>query len=143
VLLRPSGTEPVLRVMVEGEPREAIESASEQHRRRREASGALKRPFHVVVALGLTQTLAWGTTYYLPAILANNMATELGIATPWIFTAFSAGLLLSAFLGPASGRLIDVHGGRRVLPASNLLIAAAWCCWVSRREWSRYSPRGW
>jgi len=29
VLLRPSGTEPVLRVMVEGEPRETIESAAE------------------------------------------------------------------------------------------------------------------
>ena len=29
VLLRPSGTEPVLRVMVEGEPREAIQSAAE------------------------------------------------------------------------------------------------------------------
>jgi len=28
VLLRPSGTEPVLRVMVEGEPRKAIESAA-------------------------------------------------------------------------------------------------------------------
>ena len=28
VLLRPSGTEPVLRVMVEGEPKEAIESAA-------------------------------------------------------------------------------------------------------------------
>jgi phosphoglucosamine mutase len=28
VLLRPSGTEPVLRVMVEGEPRTAIESAA-------------------------------------------------------------------------------------------------------------------
>jgi phosphoglucosamine mutase len=28
VLLRPSGTEPVLRVMVEGTPREAIESAA-------------------------------------------------------------------------------------------------------------------
>jgi phosphoglucosamine mutase len=30
ILLRPSGTEPVLRVMVEGEPREAIESAADQ-----------------------------------------------------------------------------------------------------------------
>jgi phosphoglucosamine mutase len=30
VLLRPSGTEPVLRVMVEGEPREAIESAAKR-----------------------------------------------------------------------------------------------------------------
>jgi phosphoglucosamine mutase len=28
VLLRPSGTEPVLRVMVEGEPRDTIESAA-------------------------------------------------------------------------------------------------------------------
>ena len=74
--------------------------------------------------MGTTQTLAWGTTYYLPAILADNMAADLGIATTWIFTAFSAGLLLSAFLGPAAGRLIDEHGGRRVLPASNLILAA-------------------
>jgi MFS family permease len=78
----------------------------------------------VVIGLGLAQTLAWGTTYYLPAILANNMAAELGIATAWIFTAFSAGLLLSAVFGPAAGRLIDLHGGRRVLPVSNLLFAA-------------------
>jgi len=77
-----------------------------------------------VTALGLAQTLAWGSTYYLPAILANAMAAELGIATAWIFTAFSAGLLVSAFLGPSAGRLIDVNGGRRVLPASNVLFAA-------------------
>ena len=77
-----------------------------------------------MIALGLAQTLAWGSTYYLPAILANAMAAELGLATAWIFTAFSAGLLLSAFLGPAAGRLIDLHGGRRVLPASNLVFAA-------------------
>jgi MFS family permease len=52
------------------------------------------------------------------------MAAELGIAMVWIFTAFSAGLLLSAFFGPAAGRLIDLHGGRRVLPVSNLVFAA-------------------
>ena len=77
-----------------------------------------------MTGLGLAQTLAWGSTYYLPAILANAMAAELGIATAWIFTAFSAGLLVSAFLGPTAGRLIDSHGGRRVLPVSNLVIAA-------------------
>ena len=52
------------------------------------------------------------------------MAAELGLATAWVFTAFSAGLLLSAFLGPTAGRLIDVHGGRRVLPGSSLVFAA-------------------
>jgi MFS family permease len=77
-----------------------------------------------VIGLGLAQTLAWGSTYYLPAILANAIAAELGLATAWIFTAFSAGLLLSAFLGPAAGRLIDVYGGRRVLPGSSLVFAA-------------------
>ena len=77
-----------------------------------------------MIGLGLAQTLAWGSTYYLPAILANAMAAELGLATAWIFTAFSAGLLVSAFLGPAAGRLIDLHGGRRVLPASNMVFAA-------------------
>jgi MFS family permease len=77
-----------------------------------------------VAGLGLAQTLAWGSTYYLPAILANSIAAELGLGTPWIFIAFSAGLLVAAFLGPTAGRLIDVHGGRRVLPASNLVMAA-------------------
>jgi MFS family permease len=52
------------------------------------------------------------------------MAAELGIGTAWIFTAFSAGLLVSAFFGPAAGRLIDTLGGHRVLPASNVVIAA-------------------
>jgi MFS family permease len=77
-----------------------------------------------VIALGLAQTLAWGSTYYLPAILANAMAAELDLATAWVFIAFSSGLLLSALLGPAAGRLIDLHGGRRVLPVSSVVFAA-------------------
>ena len=53
-----------------------------------------------MTALGLAQTLAWGSTYYLPAILANSIAAELGLGTPWIFIAFSAGLLVSHFSVP-------------------------------------------
>jgi MFS family permease len=52
------------------------------------------------------------------------MAAELGIASAWIFTAFSGGLLISAVAGPSAGRLIDLYGGRRVLPVSNLVFAA-------------------
>ncbi len=37
---------------------------------------------------------------------------------------FSAALLLSAAVGPWVGRLIDVHGGRAVLAASNIVLAA-------------------
>lgn len=40
-----------------------------------------------------------------------------------MFVGFSLGLLLSAFLGPVGGRLIDRFGGRRVLAGSNLVFA--------------------
>jgi hypothetical protein len=33
----------------------------------------------VVAALGTTQTLAWGSSYYLPAILAEPIAQGLGL----------------------------------------------------------------
>jgi MFS family permease len=81
--------------------------------------------FWVIARLGTAQTLAWASSYYLPAILANTMAADLGVTTPWVFIAFSCGLLIAGFCGPLSGRLIDLHGGHRVLPASNLLFAAA------------------
>ena len=60
----------------------------------------------IVVALGTTQTLAWASSYYLPAILADPIARELGISGTVVFAAFSAALLVSAFLGPAVGRVI-------------------------------------
>ncbi len=78
----------------------------------------------VVLALGTAQTLAWGSSYYLPAILAAPMAAEFAIPASWVFGAFSAALILSALLGPAVGRAIDMRGGRGVLAASNLVLAA-------------------
>lgn len=78
----------------------------------------------VVAALGTTQTLAWASSYYLPAILADDMAAAAGVSRTWVFGAFSASLLLSAFLGPVVGRAIDRHGGSALLVASNLVFAA-------------------
>ena len=62
----------------------------------------------VIARLGVAQTLAWGSTYYLPAILANPMAAELGISTAAVFLAFSLGLLVAGFLGPFAGRMIEI-----------------------------------
>jgi MFS family permease len=81
------------------------------------------KPFHVVAILGTAQTLAWGSTYYLPAVLANSIAAELGVGTAAVFVSFSVGLLLTAFLGPGAGRLIDLFGGKRVLACSSLVFA--------------------
>jgi predicted MFS family arabinose efflux permease len=84
----------------------------------------LTKQTSVVIALGSAQTLAWGSTYYLPAILAAPMARELGASTGLVFGAFSAALVVAAVLGPLAGRRIDVFGGRDVLALSSLVFAA-------------------
>ena len=78
----------------------------------------------VVAALGTAQTLAWASSYYLPAILADPIAEGTGVSRTVVFGIFSGSLLLSAFIGPAVGRAIDQHGGRGVLANSNLVLAA-------------------
>jgi MFS family permease len=78
----------------------------------------------VVAALGSAQTLAWGSSYYLPAILADPIAEGMGVSRAVVFGIFSGSLLLSAVLGPAVGRVIDKRGGRGVLALSNLVFAA-------------------
>jgi predicted MFS family arabinose efflux permease len=84
----------------------------------------IERQLPIIVALGTTQTLAWASSYYLPAILADPIGRDLGVSSNWIFAAFSASLVLSAVLGPKVGRQIDLVGGRQVLSISNLTLAA-------------------
>lgn len=81
------------------------------------------RTLPTVIVLGTTQTLAWASSYYLPAVLADPIARDLGISTQWFFGAFSASLLIAAFLGPRVGRRIDSVGGNGVLAMSNGVFA--------------------
>lgn len=76
-----------------------------------------------VARLGAAQTLAWASTYYLPAILAAPMARDLGTSVPTVFAAFSVALVVSALIGPRSGAAIDRLGGRPVLMTTSLVFA--------------------
>ena len=78
-----------------------------------------------VAAIGFGQMLAWGSSYYLAAILAPVMAKHFGLPTVAVFAMFSAALLVSAVLGPWAGQRVDRLGGRRVLQHSNVLFAIA------------------
>jgi MFS family permease len=88
-----------------------------------------------VAAIGLTQTLAWGSSYYLPAILADPIAAGLGVPKPLFFAFFSASLLLQAALGPSIGKAIDRQGGRGVLMLSNLVLGAG-LLWLASAQGS-------
>jgi predicted MFS family arabinose efflux permease len=93
----------------------------------------------VILLLGSTQTLGWASSFYLPAILADRIAEDLGISSTWFFAAFSAALIVSALVGPRAGRTVDAVGGREVLAASNLVLAAG----LAVLSWAQSQPMLW
>ena len=78
----------------------------------------------VVGALGTAQILAWGMSYYLIAVLAKPIDDATGWGLTWVVGGLSIGFLVSGVVSPRVGRLIDRFGGRPVLIASALLLAA-------------------
>jgi MFS family permease len=78
----------------------------------------------VISALGVTQILAWGSSYYLPTVLAKPIAETTGWSYAWVIGGFSLGLLVAGLAAIRIGRAIDHYGGRPVLAASAVLLAA-------------------
>ncbi len=74
-------------------------------------------------AIGITQTLAWATTYYVPATMAGPAASEFGLSRAVLIGGFTLGLLMSGLASPAIGRYIDRVGGRSVLIVAPMVTA--------------------
>jgi len=77
----------------------------------------------VITALGITQILAWGTSFYFPAVFAEPIVRDTGWSLGWVVAGTSIGLLVAGLISPQVGRIIDGHGGRPVLFASSLFYA--------------------
>lgn len=80
-------------------------------------------PRLIVPVLGITQILAWGSSYYLTAVLAKPVAEDTGWSLSWIVGGLSLGLLIAGLVSPIVGRRIHRDGGRPVLAVSAVLIA--------------------
>ena len=78
----------------------------------------------VVTALGIGQIFAWGSSYYLPAVLAKPIADDTGWPLAWVVGGLSLGLLVAGLVSPWVGRTIARRGGRPVLAGSAVLLAA-------------------
>lgn len=78
----------------------------------------------LIVALGVTQIVSWGSIYYLFALLIGPLQQSLGAGRSEVVGAFSIALLASGIGAPLVGRLIDRHGGRAVMTAGSLAGAA-------------------
>ena len=73
--------------------------------------------------MGIGQILAWGSSYYLLAVLAGPIAQATGWSESWIIGALSLGLLTSGLASPRVGHFIERFGGRPVLASSAVLLA--------------------
>ena len=74
------------------------------------ATGSARRI--VIAALGVTQILAWGSSYYLLAVLGTPIAADTGWPLSIVVGGLSLGLLAGGLASPAIGRTIDAKGGR-------------------------------
>lgn len=77
-----------------------------------------------IFALAATQIAGWGSTYFLPTMLGEQMARDLGMQPSFAFAGVTLMLLAGAFVGPACGRYADRRGPRNLLVAGSALLAA-------------------
>ena len=82
------------------------------------------RRWPVISALGVVQIFTWGSSFYLPAVLAGPVAESTGWPLAGVVGGLSLGLLVAAFASPHVGAAIHRHGGRPVLALAALLLAA-------------------
>lgn len=86
----------------------------------------------IVVALGIAQIIGWGTTYYLPAILAPNFTAATGLPGRVVFGGITLMLFVAGLVSPVAGRLVGrdgvrpwMTGGSCAIALGLLLLAAA------------------
>ncbi|SDL42826.1 MFS transporter [Paracoccus chinensis] len=82
------------------------------------------RRWPVISALGIVQILAWGSSYYLMAVLAQPIVTDTGWPFAWVVAAISVALVCAGLASPLVGRWIARLGGRPVLAVGCTLLTA-------------------
>jgi MFS family permease len=75
----------------------------------------------LLVPLGLTQILSWGSLYYAFALMIVPLARATGAGHGTVVGAFSFALLVNGVASAPVGRWIDRHGGRWAMCGGSLL----------------------
>ena len=84
----------------------------------------------VSLALGVTQTIGYGSLYYAYGVLAPAMAADTGLSLTAVFGFFSMALLAGGFAAPWAGRAMDRFHPARVMALGSVISAAALTLWA-------------
>src|SRR5690606_11282039 len=76
-----------------------------------------------VLCLGLAQLISWGISYYLIGGFGEQITADLGWSRDLVYGGFSVALLVMGLTSPMAGRLIDRHGGRKIMIVGSALNA--------------------
>lgn len=85
--------------------------------------GGLGEP--VVLALGITQTIGYGTLYYAYGVMAPALARDFAVGLDGFFAVFTVGLLFGGLFAPFVGRALDRRGSRIVMTLGSLAASLA------------------
>ena len=90
----------------------------------RGVGGFVRHPAtHAILALGITQICAWGTSLYALGVLGKPIAADTGWSQSLVFGGLTVGLLVSSAVSPYVGRLIDRRGGQAVMSIGSIVMA--------------------
>lgn len=92
-----------------------------------------------IAVIGIGQIISWGTTYYLPAILAKPIMRDTGWGEQAVIAMFSVALLASGVVAPSVGRLIQRHGGASIMAAGVALNALGLTIMASASVYAAYA----
>ncbi|MBX5157225.1 MULTISPECIES: MFS transporter [unclassified Rhizobium] len=81
------------------------------------------RSAQTVTVLAITQLIGWGTTFDMLGVMGRVVAPALGLANEVAFAGLTIMMMVSAIIGPATGRWLSRYGAARVLSAASLTFA--------------------
>ena len=76
-----------------------------------------------VVALGITQITAWGTSYYCLGVLAGPISRDTGWSRGFVFLGFTVAVLAMGVVSSTVGRAIDRRGARAVMTLGTVFVS--------------------
>jgi MFS family permease len=82
-----------------------------------------KDTWRTILALGVTQMIGWGTTYYLLSLMVEEVGRALNLSSAGVLGGVSLTLVAAALFGPKVGRWQDRAGSRIVMVTGSLITA--------------------